>query len=503
MPTRDLPSSPTAESVRRLLTNLQYLDVDDPPRVLAVASSVPAEGKTTVACDLAVALAAGGDDVLLIEADLRRPGVADRLGLERSVGLTTVLAGRVDLADAVQHTVHGAAVLTSGPLVPTPGELLASHRMQVVLAEARARYHHVVLDTAPLLTVSDAAAVVPLVDGVLLLCRWGSTSGTRLAQSVGILQAVSARALGVVLTLAPAREAPADRGGYCDLPAEVPDLPTAAPGLHASPVRDGPPGCGGLPAWARPFTIGSRRMVVDTQTRPFAPAPAPAGELPGRGVLVHEWLARTGGSERVFDHIVADFPGADVLSLWDDSSGSGRYPGRTTRETWLARTPLRHHKELALPLMPLAWAHQMRGAYDWAVVSSHSFAHHVRFSCSPGMRKVLYVHTPARYVWEPDLDARGGGHAARAAGPLLRAVDRRKAAEAHTLIANSHYVARRIERTWSRTAQVIHPPVEVAAIAAVGDWRAHLDGPETARVRDLPATYVLVVRFVRTSASTS
>ena len=93
VPTRDLPSSPTAESVRRGLTNLQYLDVDDPPRVLAVASSVPAEGKTTVACDLAVALAAGGDEVLLIEADLRRPGVADRLGLERTVGLTRFWRG--------------------------------------------------------------------------------------------------------------------------------------------------------------------------------------------------------------------------------------------------------------------------------------------------------------------------------------------------------------------------------------------------------------------------
>ncbi len=239
-------------------------------------------------------------------------------------------------------------------------------------------------------------------------------------------------------------------------------------------------------------------MAVDTQTRPFAPAPTSSGELPGRGVLVHEWLARTGGSERVFDHIVADFPGADVLCLWDDSGGSGRYPARSVRETWLARTPLRHHKELALPLMPLAWAHQMRGAYDWAVVSSHSFAHHVRFSCSPGMRKVLYVHTPARYVWEPDLDARGGGHTARAASPLLRAIDRRKAAEAHTVIANSDYVARRIERTWSRAAQVIHPPVEVGAIAAVTDWRSRLDGPEAARVRDLPATFVLgASRFVR------
>jgi len=237
-------------------------------------------------------------------------------------------------------------------------------------------------------------------------------------------------------------------------------------------------------------------MAVDLLTRPLAPVPAPTAEMPGHGVLVHEWLARTGGSERVFDHIVADFPDADVLCLWDDTGG--RYPGRTVRETWLARTPLRHHKGLALPLMPMAWGHRMRGSYDWAVVSTHSFAHHVRFSCSPGMRKILYVHTPARYVWEPDLDARGGGHTARAASPLLRAIDRRKAAEAHTVIANSEYVARRIERTWSRSAQVIHPPVEVGSIAAVADWRTCLDGAEAARIEALPATFVLgASRFVR------
>jgi capsular exopolysaccharide synthesis family protein len=255
VPTRDLPSSPTAESLRRLRTNLQYLDVDDPPRVLAVASSVPAEGKTTVACDLAVALAAGGGEVLLIEADLRRPCIADRLRLERTVGLTTVLAGRVDLANAVQRTTRGAAVLTSGPLVPTPGELLASLRMQVVLAEARARYHHVVVDTAPLLTVSDAAAVVPLVDGVLLLCRWGSTSATELAQSVGLLRAVSARALGVVLTLAPARQAPSARGGYGDLPASpgVPDVPAAVRGAHAPPGPRPRPGVRRAVGAAAPF----------------------------------------------------------------------------------------------------------------------------------------------------------------------------------------------------------------------------------------------------------
>ena len=230
IPARDAPSSPTAEAVRRLRTNLQYLDVDHPPRVLAVAGSVPGEGKTTLACDLAVALAAGGSRVLLVEADLRRPAVAQRFGVPREVGLTDVLAGRIDLLDAARPTLSGVTVLASGPLVPNPSELLASGRMRRLVAEAGERFDHVVVDTAPLLTVSDATAVAPLVDGVLLACRWGRTSRSELAQSTEILRSVSARALGAVLTMAPARSAPADAVGYGNLPA-----PSSTPA--APPVR--------------------------------------------------------------------------------------------------------------------------------------------------------------------------------------------------------------------------------------------------------------------------
>lgn len=230
VPTRDAPSSSTAEAVRRLRTNLQYLDVDAPPRVLAVASSVPGEGKTTLACDLAIALASGGSRVVIVEADLRRPAVAERFGLPRTVGLTDVLAGRVDLVDALQPTGPGATVLASGPLVPNPAELLASERMARLLAEVGNRFDHVVVDTAPLLTVSDTAAVAPLVDGVLLVCRWGRTSRAELSESVEVLQSVSARALGAVLTMAPLRSAPSDAVGYGNLP------PTTTPS-PAVPVR--------------------------------------------------------------------------------------------------------------------------------------------------------------------------------------------------------------------------------------------------------------------------
>ncbi|MDC7121639.1 glycosyltransferase [Cellulomonas fimi] len=208
------------------------------------------------------------------------------------------------------------------------------------------------------------------------------------------------------------------------------------------------------------------------------------------GVLVHEWLARTGGSENVFDAMVDAFPDADLLCLWNDVPG--RYPGRRLDETWLARTPLRHRKALALAAMPATWRRR-RGEYDWALVSSHAFAHHVSFRDQPDdFAKLVYVHSPARYLWEPDLDERGRSVVARGAAGPLRALDRRRAAEADAIVANSHFVRERVARSWHREdVSVIYPPVEVARIAERADWTADLTGTETRVLDDLPARFVL------------
>ena len=140
------------------------------------------------------------------------------------------------------------------------------------------------------------------------------------------------------------------------------------------------------------------------------------------GVLVHEWIERDGGSEKVLDEFVRCFPDADVLCLWDNA---GRYPGRTVVESGLARTPLRRSKALALPAMPFVWRDRP-GDYDFALVSSHCFAHHVSFRTPPAeFRKYVYVHTPARYLWTPELDERGTSPAARLASPVLRGIDKR------------------------------------------------------------------------------
>ena len=181
-----------------------------------------------------------------------------------------------------------------------------------------------------------------------------------------------------------------------------------------------------------------------------------------------------------------------MLCLWNDTPE--RYGARDVRETWLARTPLRRRKALALPLMPAIWRLPQR-PYDWALVSSHAFAHHVNVG-APAVPKYVYVHTPARYLWAPELDARGDNLAARLAGPPLRAIDRRAAQEATSIAANSRFVADRIERSWDRHATVIHPPIDVAGIRG-GEWRAQLTDAEQRVLDALPTDFVLgVSRFI-------
>lgn len=181
-----------------------------------------------------------------------------------------------------------------------------------------------------------------------------------------------------------------------------------------------------------------------------------------------------------------------MLCLWNDTPA--RYRPREVHETWLARTPLRHRKASALPIMPATWRVPRRG-YDWALVSSHAFAHHVNVG-APEVPKYVYVHSPARYLWARELDARGDNVAARMAGPALRAIDRRAAREATGIAANSRFVADRIERAWGRQARVIHPPVDVSWIRSEA-WRAQLTDAEHRVLDALPPDFVLgISRFV-------
>jgi capsular exopolysaccharide synthesis family protein len=194
------------EEFRALRTNLRFIDVDRPPRAVVVTSAVGAEGKSTTACNLAITLALAGLRVALVEGDLRRPRVADYMGLEGSAGLTDVLIGRSQLQDVLQPWGDTAlAVLPSGPLPPSPSELLGSRQMTDVLAHLRELTDFVVVDAPPLLPVTDAAILAHACDGAIMVVRHGRTSGEQVRRGLQALSSVGARILGTVLTMTPTK----------------------------------------------------------------------------------------------------------------------------------------------------------------------------------------------------------------------------------------------------------------------------------------------------------
>ena len=160
------PRSPRAESFRTLHTNLQFLEADRAHRSFVITSSVESEGKSTTAANLAIAPADAGSRVLLVDADLRRPKLAEYMGLEGAVGLTDALIGRADLTDVIQPWGKNKLYfLPAGSIPPNPSELLGSARMETILKEFNRSFNVVIFDTPPLLPVTDAAILAKKVGG--------------------------------------------------------------------------------------------------------------------------------------------------------------------------------------------------------------------------------------------------------------------------------------------------------------------------------------------------
>jgi capsular exopolysaccharide synthesis family protein len=198
------PRSPRAESFRTLRTNLQFLDVGRVERSFVITSSIESEGKTTTGTNLAIALADAGSRVLLVDADLRRPKVADYMDIEGAVGLTDVLIGRADLADVIQPWGTGQLfVLPAGHVPPNPSELLGSTRMAQLIAEFNRAFDVVIFDAPPLLPVTDAAILAKNVGGALLVVAAGRTHKNQLAGAIAALNNVGAPISGLVLTMLP------------------------------------------------------------------------------------------------------------------------------------------------------------------------------------------------------------------------------------------------------------------------------------------------------------
>ena len=231
--------SVVGEAYRTIRTNLQFLDVDHPPRVIVISSAVPGEGKSTLAVNLATVLAQSGSRVMLIEADLRRPRVTRYMGLVGGAGLTDVLGGRARLSDVAQPWGDGLlSILAAGQMPPNPSEMLGSEQMRGLLSHLRGVYDFVLIDAPPLLPVTDAAVLTTLADGCVLSTRFGKTRREELAEAATALQRIDGRLLGVVLNRVP-QSAGAGRGygyGYGYAPDPGRDRAGEAPRSKAQPV---------------------------------------------------------------------------------------------------------------------------------------------------------------------------------------------------------------------------------------------------------------------------
>jgi non-specific protein-tyrosine kinase len=195
------PKSPISESYRALRTSLRFTSPDRPVRTLLVTSPSALEGKSTTAANLAVVMAQAGNSVVLLDADLRRPTQHRIFGLPNKEGLTSVLVNeRLNPDGWLRETaVANLRVLTSGPLPPNPSELLGSQRMQRLLDAILAEADMVILDTPPILPVTDAAVLAPQTDGVLIVTEAGRTREGAMRRALGMLQQVGAKVLGVTL----------------------------------------------------------------------------------------------------------------------------------------------------------------------------------------------------------------------------------------------------------------------------------------------------------------
>lgn len=194
-------SSVHAEAYRAIRTNVQFLNVDDPPRVLVITSTFPAEGKTTTAVNLATVFAEAGSNVTLLDADLRRPSLHRVFSLPRVTGLTSLLVGTEELNGhtASRTETTNLGLVASGPLPPRPADLLGSTRMKEIVRHLDEEADLVVVDSPPVLAVTDAAILSTMADGVILVVDPGKTKRRELKRARESIEAVGGKVLGVVI----------------------------------------------------------------------------------------------------------------------------------------------------------------------------------------------------------------------------------------------------------------------------------------------------------------
>lgn len=200
------PKSAASEAYRTLRTNIQFASPDKPVHTILATSTSPDDGKSTTIANLAITFAAAGSPTVLVDADLRRPHLHKIFELSNDYGLTTLVTSMARSKDGespklpLQDTrVDNLKVLTSGPVPPNPAEILASQRMAEILALLRSGAEYVLIDTPPIIAVTDAAVLSSRVDGVLLVVNAGKTRRDLAIKARDMLRQVNANILGVVL----------------------------------------------------------------------------------------------------------------------------------------------------------------------------------------------------------------------------------------------------------------------------------------------------------------
>ena len=200
------PRNPLVESFRSLRTNLSYLNVEDEAKTFVITSAGPNEGKTTTTINLAVVMADSGARVALVDADLRKPSVAKALGIEGGVGLSDLLAGKVALQDVLQQFGRQQLfVLPSGRIPPNPSELLGSQAMGKVLDMLGELFDYVIVDTPPVLAVTDAAILSKRTGGAIMIAAAAKVRKQELSNALEALETVDGKVLGIVVTMVPTK----------------------------------------------------------------------------------------------------------------------------------------------------------------------------------------------------------------------------------------------------------------------------------------------------------
>jgi tyrosine-protein kinase Etk/Wzc len=198
--TRFSPKSPISEAYRSLRTNIHFANLDRPNKVILVSSSATKEGKSTTAANLAITIAQMGSKTLLLDSDLRRPAIHNFFRLDRAYGLTNYLVGTMSLDEVIKKSdIPNLDIVTCGDIPPNPSEMLASRAMRNFLEEAKKRYDMIILDSPPVIAVTDAAILSTRVDGVIMVVASGFVNRREVQRAITLLRNVNARILGVLL----------------------------------------------------------------------------------------------------------------------------------------------------------------------------------------------------------------------------------------------------------------------------------------------------------------